>query len=152
MIAISFARILRIPAPSSGTRSRPCHSTWPATMRPGGIGTSFITVSAVTVFPQPDSPTTPSVSPRSTVRSTPSTACTQPSSVAKWVFKPRMSSSTLLHHLARIERVAQPVADEVDREHGEEDRPAGNQRPVGRDVQVVLGVVQDPPPGRDVGR
>ena len=33
-------------------------------MRPGGIGMSLMTDSAVTVLPQPDSPTTPSVSPR----------------------------------------------------------------------------------------
>ena len=33
-------------------------------MRPGGIAISFSTVSAVTLLPQPDSPTTPSVSPR----------------------------------------------------------------------------------------
>ena len=35
----------------------------PSTMRPGGIWISFSTVIAVTVLPQPDSPTTPSVSP-----------------------------------------------------------------------------------------
>ena len=34
-------------------------------MRPGGIAISFSTDIAVTVLPQPDSPTTPSVSPRS---------------------------------------------------------------------------------------
>ena len=33
-------------------------------MRPGGMAISFSTESAVTVLPQPDSPTTPSVSPR----------------------------------------------------------------------------------------
>ncbi len=33
-------------------------------MRPGGIAISFSIVIAVTVLPQPDSPTTPSVSPR----------------------------------------------------------------------------------------
>jgi len=49
-----------------------------------------------------------------------------------------------LHHLARIERVAQSVADEVDRQYGEEDRRAGKQRPVRRDVEVVLGVEQQP--------
>ena len=88
---------------------------------------SFSTERAVTVLPQPDSPTTPSVSPRSMCRSTPSTARTMPSSVLNQVFRPRMSSSVsatrhALQDAARIERVAQPVADEVDGQHGEEDR------------------------------
>ena len=54
--------------------------------------------------------------------------------------------------LARIERVAEAVADVVDRQHGEEDRGAGEDRPVRREVQVVLGVEQDAAPRRDVGR
>ena len=49
---------------------------------------SRITDMAVTDLPQPDSPTTHSVSPASTCKSTPSTACSQPSSVLKWVFRP----------------------------------------------------------------
>jgi hypothetical protein len=44
---------------------------------------SFMIDSAVTVFPHPDSPTMPSVSPLSMWRSTPSTARTTPSSVKK---------------------------------------------------------------------
>ena len=39
--------------------------------------------SAVTDLPQPDSPTMPSVLPRSTEKLTPSTACTSPDRVAK---------------------------------------------------------------------
>jgi peptide/nickel transport system permease protein len=48
---------------------------------------------AVTVLPQPDSPTTQSVSPLLSVMSMPSTACSMPSSVAKWVLRPLISSS-----------------------------------------------------------
>jgi hypothetical protein len=91
-IAISLPRIARIASCGSGTRSRPRQRISPATMRAGGMARSFITVSAVTLLPQPDSPTTPSVSPRSSAKSTPSTACTIPSSVAKCVFSPRISS------------------------------------------------------------
>src|SRR5262249_41176531 len=54
---------------------------------------SFITDRAVTVFPHPDSPTTPSVSPLSMCRSMPSTARTTPSSVKKCVFRPLISSN-----------------------------------------------------------
>ena len=64
-------------------------------MRPGGIGMSLSTVIAVTVLPQPDSPTTHTVSPRSTEMSTPSTACSQPSSVLKWVLSPLISSNAI---------------------------------------------------------
>ena len=42
-----------------------------------------ITVSIETLLPDPDSPTTPSISPESTENETPSTAFTTPSSVAK---------------------------------------------------------------------
>ena len=42
---------------------------------------SPITVRQLTLFPEPDSPTIPSVLPRSTENVTPSTACTMPSSV-----------------------------------------------------------------------
>ena len=40
-----------------------------------------------TVLPEPDSPTTPSVRPRSSVKDTPSTARTKPRGVAKDVRK-----------------------------------------------------------------
>src|SRR5882672_5560263 len=206
----------RIASGPSGTRSRPCHNTSPATMRPGGIAISLSTVIAVTVLPQPDSPTTATVSPWSTVRSTPSTACNQPSSVAKWVFNPRISSrcavianlgdaaernlgvsrteiprlrlgmtkrrlgmtkrrlemtkrrlemtkcrlgmtrpatrSASLHHLARIECIAQAITGEVDAEHREEDRRAGEQREVRRNVEIVLGVEENAAPRWNVGR
>jgi hypothetical protein len=40
-----------------------------------------------TLFPHPDSPTIPSVSPRSTANDEPSTALTTPSSVSKWTLR-----------------------------------------------------------------
>src|SRR5881396_395544 len=48
---------------------------------------------AVTLLPEPDSPTMPSVSPRLMWKSIPSTARTTPSSVKKYVFSPLTSSS-----------------------------------------------------------
>ena len=83
MKPISLARISSSSLLVSGTRSRPSNMIWPATMRPGGIAISFRIDIAVTVLPQPDSPTTQSVSPLLMVMSTPSTAWTMPSSVAK---------------------------------------------------------------------
>src|SRR5215468_2046799 len=150
---ISLLLIRRIASRRSGTRSRPCQRISPATIRPGGIAISLSTESAVTVLPQPDSPTTPRVSPRSMARSTPSTASSMPSSVAKCVFNPRISSRcSKLDHLARIERVAQPITDKVDRKHRQEDRAAGDQCPMRGDIEVILGVEQQTSPGRHVGR
>src|SRR6185436_4308387 len=58
------------------SRSSPSKSTWPAAMRPGGCGTRPMIASAVTLLPQPDSPTRPRVRPASSARLTPSTAGT----------------------------------------------------------------------------
>jgi hypothetical protein len=65
IIAISLARILLHLLAGQRHQVRPCHSTCPATILPGGMSISFITVLAVTLLPQPDSPTTPTVSPAS---------------------------------------------------------------------------------------
>ena len=64
----------------------------PATIRPGGFGTSRAIERAVTLLPQPDSPTRPSVSPYFMSKLTSSTACTTPLGVKKWVDRPRTSS------------------------------------------------------------
>jgi hypothetical protein len=52
-----------------------------------------MTVSIVTLLPEPDSPTTPSICPAFTFRETPRTACTTPSSVAKSTVRPSIWSS-----------------------------------------------------------
>ena len=56
----------RIAASLSSRKSRPAKRTLPETMRPGGDGTRRRIDSAVTLLPQPDSPTIASVSPRRT--------------------------------------------------------------------------------------
>src|SRR5687768_2606829 len=77
------------------SRSSPSKRTSPPAMRPGGCGTRPMMESAVTLLPQPDSPTMPSVRPRSRLRSTPSAARTSPRSEAKCVRSPRTSSSAV---------------------------------------------------------
>src|ERR1700730_10400625 len=150
---ISLVLMRRISCLPYPTRSWPCQRISPPTICPGGIAISLSTESAVTVLPHPYSPTTPRVSPLSMVRSTPSTARTMPSSVAKCVFRPRISSRcSTLHHFAGIERVAQSITDEVDRQHCEKDRAPGDQGPMRGDVQVILSVEQDAPPGRNIRR
>ena len=53
------------------------HTSWPSKKICPAVGaTSRVTIRAVVVFPQPDSPTSPSVSPAVIVKSMPSTAGT----------------------------------------------------------------------------
>ena len=47
-------------------RSRPSNVAWPATIRPGGTGISPSIDMTLTLLPEPDSPTTPTVSPGKT--------------------------------------------------------------------------------------
>src|SRR3984957_9083140 len=65
----------------------------PAATRPAGSGTKPITASAVMLLPQPDSPTSARVWPRSIERSMPSTASTVPPSVANSTLSPSTASS-----------------------------------------------------------
>jgi hypothetical protein len=63
MNPISLPRRWRISSESILRMSIPSKTILPLTIRPGGFGTSRAIDSAVTLFPQPDSPTRPSVSP-----------------------------------------------------------------------------------------
>ncbi len=132
----------------------------------------------VTLLPQPDSPTRPRISPRSTWKSTPSTARTRPSRVLndvrrpltsssrsprgrRWRWAPGGTSSSMIVSSSagpsgracrrrrvdrrssvepRVERVAQAVAEQVEAEHVERDRDAGEEDQVRRrEDQVALG-------------
>ena len=91
IMAISLPRISRIRSPlassaamsTGGRPSRRSNRMRPLTMRPVRRGSSRNTENAVTLLPQPDSPTTPSVLPAGTSSDTPSTARTTPSRVVK---------------------------------------------------------------------
>src|SRR5438046_6218187 len=63
---------------------------------------------AVTLLPQPDAPTSPRVSPWATANEKPSTACTTPSAVLKWVYRLSTRSNscgTLLEYYPRFGQV-----------------------------------------------
>src|SRR6185503_2449529 len=99
----------------------------PLTIFPGGCGMRRMSDSAVTDFPQPDSPTMPSVSPAATWNVTPSTARTTPSRVKNWVWRsvtrvsrPTSAESSLGLH-PRVQCVAQPVPHERERKHYDRD-------------------------------
>jgi len=71
------------------TSSRPSKRIEPDAIRPGGSGNRPRMDSAVTLLPEPLSPTMPSTSPGATSKLTPSTAGNTPESVRKVVVSPR---------------------------------------------------------------
>src|SRR3954469_11353508 len=137
-------------AGGSFSRSSPSKRTSPARMRPGGCGTSPMMLSAVTLLPQPDSPTIPSVRPRSTLKSTPSTARTSPSSESKTVVRPLTSSSAARSDMPGdfvLDRLAVEEAPwpRLARAAGHEGDEALMRLPVeAAQLREGLGVVVDP--------
>ena len=100
-----------------------------------------MTVFTVMLFPQPDSPTRPTMLPSGTARSTPSTARPTPFSVWKNVCRSFISNrfsvlmliflivcANLLCILQiGIQYVPQAVTEEIEGEHDEHDGQAGSQ-------------------------
>ena len=80
IIEMRFPRSSRKAAAESCRRSTPSNRISPPAIRPGGRGTSPMIDSAVTLLPQPDSPTMPSVRPGSMEKLIPSTAGNSPPS------------------------------------------------------------------------
>src|SRR5438034_9480079 len=85
-------------------------------------------VIAVTLLPEPDSPTIPSTWPRSSVKSTPSTARTMPSSVANWTFRPLTSRSRSAIALGGPDPRVEPGVDEVDQSAEDDDEERAVER------------------------
>src|SRR5918992_4588607 len=86
------------------------------------------TVRNVTLLPDPDSPTTPRVSPWSTEKEIPSTALTSPSSVGKWTRRSltwRRGSANLRVPYSRIQERVDHVNDQIGH-HDEERRHDGD--------------------------
>src|SRR6056297_454485 len=83
---------------------------------------------AVTLLPEPLSPTSPRISPRSTDNEASSTAVILPSVVSKLTCRFSIESSgSISDHLnpcllSWVEHVTQPVAEQIEAEDGEHDR------------------------------
>src|SRR5581483_9168061 len=93
IMAILLPRMSRMPASSSLKRSRPSKITSPFSIRPGGEGIRRMIERAVTLLPEPDSPTSATVSPASMSKDTSSTAVSRPRSVLKRVVRLRTCRS-----------------------------------------------------------
>src|SRR5262249_45754692 len=119
----------------------------PSTIRPGR-STILKIDRAVTLLPQPLSPTMPSVAPGYKSRLTPSTALTVPSSWAKQVFRLRTDRSGARGSAAiGIGGLTKPVAPEVDRHDGDDHRHRRDHQPRrDRHGLDVLGLLQQHAP------
>src|SRR5919197_1000094 len=135
----------------------------PPAMSAGGDGMSRSMVIAVTLLPQPDSPTSPSVPPRGTSKDTPSTARVRPSRLANQtsrsstatmgsapmaVVMPRSQTPRDL----RVEHVAEPVAEQVDRQHGHAEKEAREHDEAERQLHDRASLGHHVAPARDLGR
>src|SRR6266498_605764 len=96
IMPMSLPRIRRISSSERARRSRPLKTMRPPTIRPAGAATRRITESALTDLPQPDSPTSATVSPARTSQDTPSTARTTAPEVVKWVWRSSTSRRTVI--------------------------------------------------------
>ncbi len=92
IIAIRRPRSLRTVSSGAPSSSAPSKRTEPVTSAPR---CRPITASEVTDLPEPDSPTIPSVRPRSTLKPTPLTARTKPSGVLNSTARSLTSSSVM---------------------------------------------------------
>src|ERR1035437_1035790 len=101
IIAIRSPRKARMAAAGNCTRSAPSNLIEPPAMRPWPLGNKPMIDSDVTLLPQPDSPTIPSVRPDSTEKLMPSTAVNSPPSTLKQVVKSRTSSNALIGQAPR---------------------------------------------------
>src|SRR6266498_4975009 len=130
-------------------RSRPSNSAAPDSIRPLRASKPRM-ASDVTLFPHPDSPTMPSVSPAAMSNEMPLTACTVPRRVQKRTCRSSTERRAVLATGAklRIQRLPQPVADQIETEHREDDRNAGDNRQERRDLQVVVHAGQHRSPLR----
>src|ERR671934_2669489 len=150
-MAISLPRIVRRRFLPTLSRSSPLKIASPRTIRPGGCGISPRIDIVLTLLPEPDSPTMPSVSPGYRSYDTPSTACTIPSSVLNSTTRSRIerTGSGTDAALCGIEGVAETVADEVDAEDDDDDHQAGEgDEPPFVEARFLPLVQQGPQSGR----
>src|ERR1035437_4455402 len=152
IIAMSRPRSSRIEASGSFVRSSALKRTWPFSMCPAGCGRRRMTARFVTLLPLPDSPTRPSVSPSSRSKETPFTAWTVPSWVRNRTIRSRTDRrATPLPLQARVESLAQAVAQEIEADGAEDDNRAREEDEVRSRLQEATRVGQHLAPLGDPG-
>src|SRR5271165_3554816 len=152
MAPISRPRIRRIASSGSLSIRRPASVIRPAAMRSGGSSRPMI-AAPVSDLPAPDSPTMPNTSPGAIAKLISSIAVSIPRRVGSSTrkFSTRKSASGMSAQF-RIERVAQPVAQEIDRQdqNRQHDSRENRDPPVARE-QIVVAIA-DQSAERRLGR
>src|SRR3990170_7399425 len=127
---------------SDRTISCPSNRILPPTMRPFD-GSRRVIANAVVVFPQPDSPTRPIVSPLFRVNVTSSTAWTVPFRILKYTFRfstfSNASPTSSPLPQPRVHNLVERAADEEEREADQGDREPGREEPPPRGQRLRLG-------------
>src|SRR3990170_3504840 len=148
-------RTSRISGSLSWVRSRPSNTMRPPVTLATVVGKRRMIEKAVMDFPDPLSPTSPTLPPAGTLSETWSTGVTVPSDVAISVVRlSRVSRSAIVSPSLvepRVDRVVESVADEIEPDDGERDPEAGEDAHPPRFAQVGLRVVQHAAPGDEVG-
>src|SRR3954447_1401515 len=150
-MAIRVPRSARNSVSDLTVSSSPCSRIDPLSTCNAFFGNSPITACAVTDFPEPDSPTTQTISLAATERLMPRTACERspsPAMVTERLATSRTGSaiSDLLRHLG-IERVAQSVAQHIDGENGGREEHAGIDDVVREQAEHLSALGHDVAPG-----
>src|SRR4029453_9517937 len=146
MIEMFVPRISPLPLSAAVNSSRPRKRIWPEGCEALGYGSNFRIDSALTDFPEPDSPTSATHSPRLTENETWSTASVLPNATERSRTSSRgwlMASmrGPLPERLARIEGAARGFADEdQERQHDRDREESGETEP--RRLHVGLGLRQ----------
>src|SRR5271169_1464965 len=152
MAPISRPRMRRIASLGSLSIRRPASVIRPAVMRSGGSRRPMI-AAPVSDLPAPDSPTTPRTSPGAIAKLISSIAVNAPRRVGSSTrkFSTRNSGSGMSAQF-RIEGVAQPVAQKIDRQdkNGQYD-PRENRNPPVAGEQIVV-TIADQRAERRLGR
>src|SRR3954451_6799306 len=155
-IAMRVPRIARNAASDLVVSSSPSSRIEPASTCIAFFGSRRITACAVTDFPEPDSPTTQTISLAPTLRLMPRTACgrSPPPLMATErlvISRTGPAMSDPLRHLG-IERVAQAVAKDVDGKDGQGEEHAGIDDVVREQAEYLPALGDDIAPGRHLRR
>src|SRR3954451_7656676 len=154
-MAMRVPRIARSSASDLVSSSSPCSRIEPLSTCIAPFGNRPITACAVTDLPEPDSPTTQTISSAPTVRLMPCTACVRsPPLMATLRFETSRTVLLTSHPLCHlgIERIAQSIAENVDGQDRERKADAGIDDVVREQAEHLSSRGHDVTPGRHFRR
>src|SRR3954464_15363664 len=154
-MAMRVPRIARSSASDLVSSSSPCSRIEPLSTCIAPFGKRPITACAVTDLPEPDSPTTQTISSAPTVRLMPCTAWVRsPPLMATDRFETSRTGSLTSHPLRHfgIERIAQAVAEHIDGQDREREADAGIDNVVREQAEHLASRRHDVAPGRHLRR